>query len=166
MILVTMVMTEKGLRLADDSKELVAQTFRAGDLLDCEIKKHASTRSAEQQGLFHELVKRYSVKMHEPFWITKWRFKYNYGPHVTLEDIERDGPPTWSKGEWIRLRDIYPAMRGFAFLKSEGKYTVGESADVNQGAMIECSANGVYITDIVRTLAKHEEERGARKKRD
>jgi len=163
MILVTMIVTERGLRLADDSKEIVAQTFRAGDILDCEMKKHASTRSAEQQGLFHELVKRYSVKMHEPFWITKWRFKYNYGPHVTLEDIERDGPPAWRRGEWIRLRDIYPAMRGYAFMKSEGDYSVQESADANQGAMIECSANEVYITDIVRTLARNEETKRAKK---
>jgi len=166
MITTQMRLTDTGLKfenLDDDLKTIIRESFKPGELLDCDIRRHAGGRSAEQQGLFHELVKRYAAQMHEPFHVVKWRWKWNYGPSVTWEGAQVDGPPVgeaWRGAEWVKVQDIYPTMVGtFVCLKSEGRYTTKESADAITGAMQECVENNVEIADIVRTLADNERRR-------
>jgi len=161
-IFVQMELSSAGLRfvdLDDTTKEIIKQNFREGEMIDCELKKHSNSRSALQQGLFHELVGRYCLKHNVKFYVQKWRWKLAYGQHKTYEEIVETGPPSFTRGEWVDMSKIYPAMAGYVFLKSEGAYTTRESSDITNHALTDCQENDVYVDDIVLTLAKNEKRK-------
>ena len=158
MVLATLQLTDSGLRFVDldeQTRAIIRQQFAVGEIIDCELKKHADGRSAQQQRLLHALIHRYSLAMGIPAYIVKWRWKHSYGEYRTWEDMQRDGVPMW-KGEFVSLADLWPSAAGIVFLKSEAEYSTREEKDLIDNAMNECMENGVDVSDIVKTLTEHE----------